>query len=80
MLGQPASFALSGHLGTAQDGGSASLKLALERTDQPTASVILDATLQLQPEILDLALRAQESGGLLAAVTGEPRPEPSRCR
>jgi translocation and assembly module TamB len=71
VLGQPASFALRGYLGTTQDGGSASLNLALERTDQPTASVILDATLQLQPEILDLALRAQESGGLLAAVTGE---------
>jgi translocation and assembly module TamB len=71
VLGQAASFALSGYLGTTQDGGSASLNLALERTDQPTASVILDATLQLQAEILDLALRAQESGGLLAAVTGE---------
>jgi translocation and assembly module TamB len=72
MLGQSSSFALRGYLGTTQDGGSASLKLALERTDQPTGSVILDATLQLQPEVLDLALRAQESGGLLAAVTGEP--------
>lgn len=71
VLGQPASFALSGHLGTAQDGGSASAKLALERIDQPTASVTLDATLELQPQTLDLALSAQESGGLLAAVTGD---------
>ena len=70
MLGQPASFALTGHLGTANDGGSASLALDLERIDQATASATIDATLQLEPATLDLAVRAQETGGLLAALTG----------
>jgi translocation and assembly module TamB len=70
VLGQPASFALTGHLGTADDGGSANLALDLERTDQATASASVDATLQLEPPTLDLAVHAQETGGLLAALTG----------
>jgi hypothetical protein len=53
VLGQPASFALRGHLGTAEDGGSATAQLALERTDQPTASASIDATLQLEPPTLE---------------------------
>jgi translocation and assembly module TamB len=71
VLGQPARFALRGHLATAADGGSAVAQLALERTDQPTASASLDATLQLGPPALDLSVQAHESGGLLAAATGE---------
>jgi translocation and assembly module TamB len=75
VLGQPASFALRGHLDTSEDGGSANTALALERIDQPTASVNLDATLQLEPPTLDLAVKAEESGGLLAALTGDPEAE-----
>ena len=70
VLGQPASFALHGHLGTA-DGGSATTQLALERIDQPTASASVDATLQLEPATLDLAVKAEETGGLLAALSGD---------
>ncbi len=73
VLGEPASFSLTGHLDTPEDGGAANLALALERTDQPTASAKLDATLQLEPPTLDLALSAKESGGLLAALTGEAK-------
>src|SRR5918996_4389244 len=72
VLGQPASFTLRGHLGTAEDGGSANAQLALERTDQPTASASLDATLQLEPPALDLAAKAKESGGPLAGATRHP--------
>jgi translocation and assembly module TamB len=56
VLGQPASFVLHGHLGTAEGGSSATARLALERTDQPTASASIDATLQLDPPTLVLAV------------------------
>jgi translocation and assembly module TamB len=71
VLGQPASFALSGHLGMAEDGGAATTQLALERTEQPTARLTLDATFALAPTTLDLAVKAEETGGLLAALTGD---------
>ena len=71
VLGEPASFALTGSLDMPDDGGSATLALDLERLDQTTASVTLDATLQLEPPALDLSLRGHEEGGLLAALTGE---------
>ena len=71
VLGQPARFALRGHLDAAEDGASATTQLALKRIDQPTASVTLDATLGLEPPALDLAVKAEETGGLLAAVTGD---------
>ncbi len=72
VLGEPASFALTGHLDMPDDGGSAELALDLERTDQATARATVDATLRLEPPALDLTMRAQENGGLVAALTDRP--------
>lgn len=72
VLGEPAVFRLKGRAGTGPDGRAARLGLALERLDQPTGSADLAATLDLPTQNLDLSLKARETGGLLAALTGRP--------
>ncbi len=70
MLGEPAAFTLAGQLAASEDGSSAVLALSAERTDRPTARAALDARLDLDPTALELALSAEETGGLLAAASG----------
>jgi translocation and assembly module TamB len=72
VLGEPATFTLSGQLAAGDDGRSAVLALAAERLDEPTARASLDARLDLDPAALELALSAEDAGGLLAGVTGRP--------
>jgi translocation and assembly module TamB len=71
VLGEPVSFTLTGQLDMPDDGDRAKLALDLERTDQRTARATVDATLQLEPPALDLSMRAQENGGLVAALTDQ---------
>lgn len=73
VLGQAATFAVTGHAGTDGDGKRLAAELAVERTDQPTATLRLQAGLDLADPSLDLTLWAEETGGLLAAVTGRPQ-------
>ena len=72
VLGEPAAFTLAGQLAASEDGSSAVLALSAERTDRPTARAALDARLDLDPTALELALSAEETGGLLAAASGRP--------
>jgi translocation and assembly module TamB len=72
VLGEPASFSLNGELVTREQGRAALLDLALARVDQATARASLQARLELNARALDLAFSAEETGGLLAAVSGLP--------
>jgi translocation and assembly module TamB len=72
VLGEAATFTLSGQLATGADGRSAVLALAAERLDEPTARASVDARLDLDPAALELALSAAETGGLLASLTNRP--------
>ena len=47
-------------------------RLALRRTDQPTAELDLTAGLDLPAQTLSIDLQGSETGGLLAAATGRP--------
>jgi translocation and assembly module TamB len=72
LAGQEAVFKLDGGAGTSNDGRRLEARLDLVRTDQPTAEAELRADLDLGARQLDLALRADETGGLLAGLTGRP--------
>ena len=72
VLGESAVFTLSGQLAAADDGHSAALELSARRVDQATARASLNARLELDPAALQLALSAEETGGLLAALSGRP--------
>ena len=74
VLGQDAVFSLSGGMGTGAAGRTAEVALDLHRVDQDTARASLQARLDLAQRTLALDLRATESGGLLAGLTGRPRP------
>ncbi len=72
VLGQAATFSLDGGAATKADGKQLDARLDLQRTDQKTASVTLDAGLDLATKALDVTLKGQETGGLLAAATHRP--------
>ena len=72
VLGEAATFALDGNAGTGPDGERADARLALRRTDQPTARLDLAAGLDLPAGTLRVDLQGSETGGLLAAATGRP--------
>jgi translocation and assembly module TamB len=72
VLGEAAVLTFSGQLAAADDGRSAALELSARRVDQATARASLDARLALDPAALQLALRVEETGGLLAALSGRP--------
>ena len=72
VLGQDAVFRLSGGMRTGAAGRTANVTLDLHRTDQATARAALQARLNLAKRTLALDLRATESGGLLAGLTGRP--------
>ncbi len=73
ILGQAATFSLDGSAATKDAGKRLDARLDLERTDQKTASLTLDAGLDLASEALDVALKGRESGGLLAQLTHQPQ-------
>ena len=50
----------------------------MRRTDQPTASLDLDARLDLAARRLGIKLEGSETGGLVAAATGQPQAGPVR--
>ncbi|MEZ5935975.1 MAG: translocation/assembly module TamB domain-containing protein [Alphaproteobacteria bacterium] len=72
VLGEAARFGLNGSIRANDRGDSVNARLELRRTDQPTAAITLDATAGLAPQTLDLALKADESGGMVAALAGRP--------
>ena len=72
VLGEAATFALEGHVGTGPEGDRAGARVMLRRTDQPTAQLDLTASLDLPTRTLSVDLQASETGGLLAAATGRP--------
>ncbi|MFO1036082.1 MAG: translocation/assembly module TamB domain-containing protein [Geminicoccaceae bacterium] len=72
VLGEAATFKLEGKGGTGETGRDAALDLALTRTDQPTASLTLNAGLDLAAKSLRLDAKGDETGGLIAALTGKP--------
>ncbi|MEM9441478.1 MAG: translocation/assembly module TamB domain-containing protein, partial [Pseudomonadota bacterium] len=72
LLGQTASLALDGMIQTNENGDGVITKLAMKRTDEPTASATLDATVGLAPAAMDLKLDIQENGGIVGALAGRP--------
>jgi translocation and assembly module TamB len=70
VLGQAAVFRLSGGMRTGAAGGTLNVALDLQRIDQDTAEASVDARLQLPARTLSLDLRARDTGGLLAGLTG----------
>lgn len=71
-LGEAASFGLEGSVQASDGGDVVTAKLNLDRTDEATASIKLEAKAGLDPRTLDLALDAAESGGLIAALGNRP--------
>lgn len=72
LLGEAARFALNGSIQANDSGDQVTAELQLERTDEATASIALDATAGLDPQTLDLTLKADETGGLIAGLAGRP--------
>ena len=72
ILGEPASFELSGHLGTGPAGRTASAELALTRIDERTADLRVQLALDLDAQTLALHVNGSERGGLLRSVTRQP--------
>jgi translocation and assembly module TamB len=73
VLGEAATFTLAGRLAAADSGQSVMLTLDAERLDRRTARASVDARLDLAPPALDLKASAEETGGLLAALTRQPQ-------
>jgi translocation and assembly module TamB len=72
VLGEDAVFGLSGKLRTGDAGRVADATLELQRTDEDTARAALQTRLNVAERTLVLDLKATETGGLLALLTGRP--------
>ena len=72
LAGQEARFALEGRATTGSDGRRVDAALDLKRVDEATASASLGAVADLAARNLSVDLRASETGGLLAGLTGRP--------
>ena len=72
VLGQAATFQLAGDLFGRDEGETLLLELSAKRTDQPTASLDLFGRADLASSVLAIDLSAEETGGLLKAVSGLP--------
>jgi translocation and assembly module TamB len=70
LIGEAAVFNLEGHATTGPTGRAAEARLDLVRIDQPTASLGLGATLDLDADRIGVDLQGSETGGLMAALTG----------
>ena len=71
LIGEDAVFSLEGTATTGPAGRRGEARLDLVRIDQATASLGLDALLDLEAESIGLDLQASETGGLMAALTGQ---------
>ncbi|SNB52219.1 Autotransporter translocation and assembly factor TamB [Arboricoccus pini] len=72
VLGQAARFGIEGKVGSNDAATSLNALLDLNRQDQQTASLHLGLGADLAAQSLDLKLKADETGGLLAALSGRP--------
>lgn len=72
LVGEEAVLTLEGSIRTSGPGDAVVAELTLERTDEATASITLDATAGLDPQMLDLALNVRESGGIIGGIAGRP--------
>ncbi len=72
LIGEAAVFNLEGNATTGPEGRRAEARLDLVRIDQQTASLGLGAVLDLEAESIGLDLSGSETGGLMAALTGQP--------
>lgn len=70
LIGEAAVFSLEGSATTGPEGRQAEARLDLARIDEATASLDLDASLDLAQERIGLDLEASETGGLMASLTG----------
>lgn len=71
VMGEAASFDLDGSLTASDDGRDVDLTIDVQRLDQPTAFLSLTSTMGLDPLTLALDLDANETGNLLAQLTGQ---------
>lgn len=76
VAGQEARFRLDGGIRTSPGGEALDAALDLVRTDADTARASLRAALDLTGQTVELALQADESGGLVAGLTGRPEADP----
>ncbi len=72
VIGQAAAFRSDGHARTNEAANRLTADLRIDRIDQPTADTRLALDADLAGSALDLSLKANETGGLLAAVSGRP--------
>ncbi|MGH8520880.1 MAG: hypothetical protein ACREU9_05535, partial [Gammaproteobacteria bacterium] len=72
IIGQAAAFRIDGHIRTNEAANRLSADLRINRVDQETADARLALDADLAGATLDLSLKANETGGLLAAVSERP--------
>ncbi len=72
VIGQAAAFRIDGHARTNEAANRLTAGLRIDRIDQPTADTRLTLDADLAGGTLDLSLKANETGGLLAAVSERP--------
>ena len=72
VIGQAAAFRIDGRARTNEAANRLTADLRIDRIDQPTADTRLALDADLAGSALDLSLKANETGGLLAAVSDRP--------
>ncbi|MGH7893368.1 MAG: hypothetical protein ACREQL_01805, partial [Candidatus Binatia bacterium] len=72
IIGQAAAFRIDGQVRTNEAANRLSTDLRIDRVDQETADARLALDADLAGGTLDLSLKANETGGLLAAVSERP--------
>ncbi|MGH8581187.1 MAG: translocation/assembly module TamB domain-containing protein [Gammaproteobacteria bacterium] len=72
VIGQAAAFRIGGHARSNEATNRVTADLRIDRIDQASADARLVLDADLEGKTLDLSLRANETGGLLAAVSGRP--------
>ncbi len=72
VIGQAAAFRIDGHARTNETANRLTADLRIDRIDQPTADTRLALDADLAGSALGLRLKANETGGLLAAVSDRP--------
>ncbi|MGH9260335.1 MAG: hypothetical protein ACRD08_10645, partial [Acidimicrobiales bacterium] len=72
VIGQAAAFRIDGHARTNEAANRLTADLRIDRIDEPTADTRLVLDADLAGGALDLSLKANETGGLLAAVSERP--------
>ncbi|MDQ3562898.1 MAG: translocation/assembly module TamB domain-containing protein [Pseudomonadota bacterium] len=72
VIGQAAAFRIDGHARTNEAANRLTADLRIDRVDQATADARLGLDADLAGGALDLSLKVNETGGLLAAVSERP--------